>query len=87
MKAEDYQLWLITLKGSLVPTKVKTHGTKVPKTEDEFDANHFRMMEKNAKAIKILYFGLGIDEYNRISGCSSAKEIWDSPTLAHEGTN
>ncbi|MCD9640198.1 hypothetical protein HAX54_025379, partial [Datura stramonium] len=28
VKAEDYQLWLITLKGPLVPTKVKSKGTK-----------------------------------------------------------
>ncbi|MCD9639625.1 hypothetical protein HAX54_024273 [Datura stramonium] len=54
MKDEDYQLWLITLKGPLVRTKVKSDGTKVPKTEDEFDADDFRMMEKNAKSIKPL---------------------------------
>ncbi|MCD7463473.1 hypothetical protein HAX54_050635 [Datura stramonium] len=28
MKAEDYQLWFITLKGPLVPTKVKPDGSK-----------------------------------------------------------
>ncbi|MCE3050838.1 hypothetical protein HAX54_048277 [Datura stramonium] len=27
---------------------------------------------------------MGSDEYNRISECSSAKEIWDSLTLADE---
>ena len=45
------------------------------------------MMEKNAKAKKILYFGLGPDEHTRISECESAKDIWDALQVAHEGTN
>jgi len=45
------------------------------------------MMEKNAKAKKLLYFGLDPDEYTRISECESAKKIWDALRVAHEGTN
>ncbi|MCD7464951.1 hypothetical protein HAX54_000285 [Datura stramonium] len=44
------------LPEDFIPTKVKFDGTKVPKTQDEFDADDFVMMEKNSKAIKILYF-------------------------------
>ena len=36
---------------------------------------------------KLLYFGLGPDEYTRISECESAKDIWDALQVAHEGTN
>ena len=45
------------------------------------------MMEKNTKAKKLLYFGLGPDEYTRISECEYAKDIWDALQVAHEGTN
>jgi len=45
------------------------------------------MIEKNAKAKKLLYFGLGSDEYTRISECESARDIWDALQVAHEGTN
>jgi len=45
------------------------------------------MMEKNAKAKKLLYFGLGPDEYTRISEREYAKDIWDALLMAHEGTN
>ena len=45
------------------------------------------MMEKNAKAKKLLYFGLGPDEYTRISECESPKYIWDALQVAYEGTN
>ena len=44
-------------------------------------------MEKNAKAKKLLYFGLGPDEYTRISECESAQDIWDALQVAHKGTN
>ncbi|XP_075095088.1 uncharacterized protein LOC142173404 [Nicotiana tabacum] len=44
-------------------------------------------MKKNTKAKKILICGLGPDEYNKISACSNANEIWDTLQTAHEGTN
>ena len=44
-------------------------------------------MEKNAKVKKLFYFGLGPDEYTRISKCESAKDIWDALQVAHEGAN
>ena len=34
-----------------------------------------------------MYFGLGPDEYTRISECKLAKDIWDALQVAHEGTN
>ena len=45
------------------------------------------MMEKNAKAKKLLYFGIGPDEYTHISKCESVKDIWDALQIAHEGIN
>ena len=29
---------------------------------------------------------LGVDEYYRVSHCTTAKEMWDSLEIAHEGT-
>lgn len=82
LKVEDCQLWFITLKGSLIPTKTKFDGKKAPTTKVEFDAEDFRMIDKNPKAIKNLYFGLGIDEYNKISGCAREKKI-STPLIWH----
>jgi len=45
------------------------------------------MMEKNAKAKKLLYFSLGPDEYTLIFECESAKEICDALQVANEGTS
>jgi len=73
--------------GPLIPMRIKEDGTAVIKKPEEFDSNDFKMMEKNSKAKKLLYFGLGPDEYTRISKCESAKDIWEALQVAHKGTN
>jgi len=87
IQAEDYKLWMLIKNGPLIPTKVNKDGTKIHKKPEEFNAEDYKMIEKNAKAKKLLYFGLGSDEYTHISECESAKDIWDALQMAHAGTN
>ena len=87
IQADDYELWMIIENVPLIPNKATEDGKIVPKKPQEFNADDFKMMEKNAKAKKLLYFGIGPYEYTRISKCESAKEIWDALRAAHEGTN
>ena len=44
-------------------------------------------MTKNAKAMSIIFCGLDRNEYNRVSSCDTAKQIWDRLLVTHEGTN
>ncbi|XP_019252700.1 PREDICTED: uncharacterized protein LOC109231497 [Nicotiana attenuata] len=85
--AEAYELWIIVNQGPLIPTKQNAQNETVPKDPSEFVVAYFRMMDKNAKAMKILICGLGPDECNRISPCSNAKQIWNALQTTHEGTN
>jgi len=87
IQAKDYELSVLIKNEPLIPTKVIEDGIEVYKQPDEFNADDFQMMEKNAKAKKLLYFGLGPDEYTCISECESAKDIRDDLQVAHEGTN
>jgi len=73
--------------GPLIPTVTKEDGKVIIKKPEEFDSDDYKMMEKNAKAKKLLYFGLRRDEYTSISECESAKEMWDALQIAHEETN
>ena len=34
-----------------------------------------------------LFCALGVSEYNRVSLCENAKEVWDKLQVTHEGTN
>ena len=78
---------MLIKNGPLIPTKATENGTEVRKEPNEFNVDDFKKMEKNAKAKKLLYFGLGPNEYTRISKYESAKDIWDALQVAHEGTN
>ena len=45
------------------------------------------MAQLNAKAINALYCALSVNEFNRVSSCSSTKEILDRLEVIHEKTN
>jgi len=75
IQAEDYELWMLIKNGPLVPKKTKEDDTIIIKKPEEFDSEDYKMTGKNAKAKKLLYFGLGPDEYTRISECELAKDI------------
>ena len=75
IQAKDYELWMLIKNRPVIATKVSKDGTKIHKKPDKFNAEDYKMMEKNAKVKKLLYFGLGPDEYTRISECESVKDI------------
>ncbi|XP_075087753.1 uncharacterized protein LOC142169746 [Nicotiana tabacum] len=84
---EDSKLWDVICDGPLV--LMNTSGkpvVTVPKTRKEYNDADRKAIEKNFRAKKILVCGIGPDEYNRISACQSAKEIWEALHMAHEGT-
>ena len=72
---------MLIKNGPLIPKKATEDGKIVPKKPEEFNAEDFRMIEKNAKAKKLLYFGLGPDDYTHIPEYESAKEIWTPSRL------
>ena len=86
LQSIDYNLWLIVAKGPYVPMKNVDNVDK-PKLEEEYDENEMKKCSFNAKAINCLYCALSKDEFNRISMCSSAQEIWNTLEITHEGTN
>ncbi|XP_075087573.1 uncharacterized protein LOC142169589 [Nicotiana tabacum] len=83
---EDSELWDVIYDGTFIP--MKTIGelvVTVPKTRKEYNDVDRKAVEKNFQGKKILVCGIGPDEYNRISACQSAKEIWEALQTAHEG--
>ncbi|XP_070007795.1 uncharacterized protein [Nicotiana sylvestris] len=87
MIAEDSELWEIICDGPHVPMKkLEETGPLVPKGRREYIDIDRKVIEKNYRAKKILMCGIGPDEYNRVSACDTAKEIWEALQTAHEGT-
>ncbi|MQL88541.1 hypothetical protein Taro_021106 [Colocasia esculenta] len=73
----DYQLWTIIEEGDLI----------VLKPREEWTDNDRKMLSQNSKAKNLICCALTRSEFNRISACKSAKEMWDKLNLTYEGTN
>ncbi|XP_070047102.1 uncharacterized protein [Nicotiana tomentosiformis] len=83
--AEDLKLWDVIYDG--VPMKtIGEPAVTIPKSRKEYNDADCKAIAKNFRAKKILVCSIGPDEYNRISACQSAKEIWEALQIAHEGT-
>ena len=55
--------WMMIENGPYIPVRITKEDKTIPKKRHEFDSDDYRNMEKNARAKKLLYFGLGLDEY------------------------
>ena len=89
LMAEDSQIWDIVLDGPFIPTSEVKDGeiTRViPKTRQQYNEVDRKKIEKGYKAKKLLFCGIGAEEFNRISACESAKENWNCIRTAHEWT-
>ncbi|XP_070021875.1 uncharacterized protein [Nicotiana sylvestris] len=85
--AENSELWDIICDGPHVPMKkLEETGPMVPKDRKEYSDIDRKVVEKNYRAKKILVCGIGPNEYNRVSTCDTAKEIWEALQTAHKRT-
>ncbi|GAV57159.1 DUF4219 domain-containing protein/UBN2 domain-containing protein, partial [Cephalotus follicularis] len=86
LQSLDYQLWHIVVNGPRMPTRT-IEGVVSPMPENEYTDNDFRMLQLNSKAKHVLFCALGPNEFNRISSCDTAKEMWDLLEVTYKGTN
>ncbi|GAV74859.1 zf-CCHC domain-containing protein/DUF4219 domain-containing protein/UBN2 domain-containing protein, partial [Cephalotus follicularis] len=86
LQSLDYQLWHIIVNGPRMPTRT-IEGVVTSKPENEYNDNDFRLLQLNSKAKHVLFCAVGPNEFNRISSCDSAKEMWDLLEVTYEGTN
>ncbi|XP_038992978.1 uncharacterized protein LOC120116622, partial [Hibiscus syriacus] len=77
IQASDMGAWNAVEEGYIKPL---TH----PRLWSEGET---RMFQLNSKAIHIIFCALGLDEYGRVSSCTTAKEIWYKLQVTQEGTD
>ncbi|MQM13440.1 hypothetical protein Taro_046361, partial [Colocasia esculenta] len=58
---------------------------QVTNSKDEWTDEDKEKLSQHSKAKSILCCSLSKKEFNRISACKSAKEMWDKLRLTHEG--
>ena len=79
-------MWSIITSSLDCPTKI-IDGISILKPEREWNEQDKMLTQLNAKAMNMLYCALDTNEFNQISVCTSAKEIWDTLEVIHEKTN
>jgi hypothetical protein len=89
---EDYNMWSDKMRHHLTSLHtsiwdVVEIGVQVPSSGDEYyDSDEVAQIRHfNSQATTILLASLSREEYNKVQGLKSAKEIWDVLKTAHEG--
>ncbi|GJX37805.1 DUF4219 domain-containing protein [Tanacetum coccineum] len=87
VKAKDLDLWHIILNGDFLPV-AKNEVTQILEFvpfEQQDDLK--KKLAKNNKAKMVLYNALPKKEYERIFMCKTAKDIWQSLLITHQGNS
>jgi hypothetical protein len=89
---EDYNMWSDKMRHHLTSLHasiwdVVEIGVQVPSLGDEdYDSDEVAQIRHfNSQATTILLASLSREEYNKVQGLKSAKEIWDVLKTTHEG--
>ncbi|GJZ90517.1 zf-CCHC domain-containing protein [Tanacetum coccineum] len=88
VKAKDLDLWHIILNGDFPPVSKKevTRVLEVVPFEEQSD-DLKKKLAKNNEAKMVLYNALPKKEYERIFMCKTAKDIWQSLLITHQGNS
>ena len=88
MKSKDIDLWYIIVEGDYKPISNdisggRDVGTSLTRQSDE----QKRLIAKNNEAKMMLYNALPKKEYERVFMCKTAKDIWQSLIVTHQGNS
>jgi hypothetical protein len=92
LEGEYYSMWSDKMRHHLTSLHksiwdIVEYGAQVPKKGDkDYDSEEVEQIQHfNSQATTILLASLSQEEYNKVQGLKSAKEIWDVLKTAHEG--
>ncbi|GAV59905.1 LOW QUALITY PROTEIN: UBN2 domain-containing protein, partial [Cephalotus follicularis] len=83
IQALDFNLWDIIIDGPELPQTITKEGVKSLKPRSLYTDEDRKKVQLNAKAKHVII----CLEFNRVSSCTIAKEMWDRLQVTYEGTN
>ncbi|XP_070030135.1 uncharacterized protein [Nicotiana sylvestris] len=86
VKAYDVKVWRVIKKGNY-PLPAATPPLADPEDIDSYTKEQMEMVQVNNKARNLLYNAISGEEYEKISSCDTAKEMWDKLEVTYEGTS
>jgi len=82
----DCGIWNVIVNDPYIPMFV-VNGVFVAKPYDELIDAENKCVQYDCVAKNIITSALNLDEFFRVSQCSSAKVMWDILEVTHKGTN
>ena len=82
----DRGIWDAILNGPFVPT-ITVNNLQEPKPFSQWTTEENRRPHYDVRARNIISSTLTLDEFYRISVCTSAQEMWEILRVTHEGTD
>ncbi|GAV58509.1 UBN2 domain-containing protein, partial [Cephalotus follicularis] len=70
-----------------LPTTINESGEVIPKPRTRYNDKDRMRVQMNAKAKHIIICAINSNDFNIVSSCVSAKEMWDRLEVTYEGTN
>ncbi|GAV68052.1 zf-CCHC domain-containing protein/DUF4219 domain-containing protein/UBN2 domain-containing protein [Cephalotus follicularis] len=87
IQALDFNLWDIIIDGPELPHSISQEGIKTLKPRSSYSDDDRKKVQLNNKAKHVIICALNSNEFNRVSSCATAKEMWDRLEVTYEGTN
>ncbi|GAV62025.1 zf-CCHC domain-containing protein/DUF4219 domain-containing protein/UBN2 domain-containing protein [Cephalotus follicularis] len=87
IQALDFNLWDIIIYDPELPQTISKEGVKSLKPRILYTDEDRKKVQLNAKAKHVIICALNSNEFNRVSSCAIAKEMWDRLEVTYEGTN
>jgi len=85
IESTDRGIWNAIVNSSYISMSV-VDGVSVEKSYDELTDAKNKRVQYDCVAKNIITFALNLDEFFRVSQCSSAKQMWDILEVTYEGT-
>ncbi|WRX26832.1 GAG-pre-integrase domain - like 10 [Theobroma cacao] len=88
IRAIDNEMWNVITDGPFMPSTMNVVTNELmPKPRSEWTEAETKKVQINFKAINTLHCALTPTEFNKVSSCTTAKQVWEKLRIIHEGTS
>ncbi|WCJ39310.1 hypothetical protein M5689_020307 [Euphorbia peplus] len=86
IQAQNMSAWFVITDGDFIPTRMEPGLGNVIIPQREYSDEILKKLQTNASAINMLHCALTATEYNKVSSCETAQDIWNKLEVTYEGT-
>ncbi|WCJ31741.1 hypothetical protein M5689_013202 [Euphorbia peplus] len=86
IQAQNMSAWYVITDGDFIPTRMEQGLGNVVIPQREYTDDILKKLQTNASAINMLHCALTATEYNKVSSCETAQDIWNKLEVTYEGT-